>query len=286
MKLPGFEYARPATVDEALDLLADPSCESRILAGGQSLLAAMNFRLSSPQRLIDINRLPGLSDISVDGGLVRIGALVRHAQVAASPVVGRELPLLARAVREVAHPAIRNRGTFGGSLALADPAAEMPAVALACRATLVARSAHGERRIDADDFFLGLYETALRADELLVGAEIRAHGARARDWAFAEQARRRGDYASAGVAVRYHDDPADPVSVVLFGVSDRPVRARAAEAELAAVPADAGLSAAARRVCEGIDVHADLHNGEPMKRHLCGVLLRRALDAAPVGAVA
>ncbi|MEZ5649566.1 MAG: FAD binding domain-containing protein [Burkholderiaceae bacterium] len=279
MKLPAFAYARPDSVDAALALLADDSRDSRILAGGQSLLAAMNFRLSSPDLLIDINRIDTLAGIDHTDGVIRIGALTRHAEVMASPLVAAELPLLARAIRDVAHPAIRNRGTFGGSVALADPAAEMPAIALACGATLVARSTRGERRIHADDYFLGLYETALRSDELLIAAEFAPHGAR--PWAFAEQARRRGDYASAGVAILLDDaHPNAPARVALFGVADRALRSPAAERPLAGgAPDAAAIADAAEHVCDGIDVFGDAHASAPMKRHLCRVLTRRALHA-------
>ncbi|MEZ5657160.1 MAG: FAD binding domain-containing protein [Burkholderiaceae bacterium] len=277
MKLPGFAYARPTSIEAALALLADDTQESKVLAGGQSLLAAMNFRLSSPQRLIDINRIAALTGISLDAGMVRIGALTRHVEIARSDLVARELPLLAHAIAHVAHPAIRNRGTFGGSLALADPAAEMPAVALASDATLIARSLHGERRIAVADYFLGLYETALVADELLIAAEFPAAGDEPAGWAFAEQARRHGDFANAGVIIRRAGGQ-NGTRVVLFGVSDRPVRSTAAEAALGAGELDDDrINQAAGCVCDGIDIFGDQHASDTMKRHLCGVLIRRAL---------
>lgn len=281
MKLPPLAYARPETLARALDLLSDETRETRVLAGGQSLLAAMNFRLSSPDLLVDINRIPGLAGISEADGVVRIGAMTRHASVAASEVVASRLPLLARAVAHVAHPAVRNRGTIGGSLSLADPAAEMPAVALAADATLVARSRRGERRIAAGDFFLGLYETALETDELLVAVDFPAPCAVPERWAFAEQARRHGDYATAGVAIQVRNGR---FRIALFGVSDRPVRAASAEQVLTGRSLDAAtIAEAAARATDGVSVHGDHHTSEAMKRHLCTILTRRALASLPDG---
>ena len=174
MKAPKFSYVRAESVAHAMDLLAEHGEEARILAGGQSLMPTLNMRLSQPRLLIDINRLAALRGISLEGDRVRIGALTRHVEVANSPIVARHLPLIAEAMPHVAHVAVRNRGTFGGSIALADPAAEMPACALALGATFVVESARGRREIAAKDYFKGLYETARQPDELLIEALIPA----------------------------------------------------------------------------------------------------------------
>ncbi len=173
MKAPRFSYVRAESLEQVLRLLAEHGDDARILAGGQSLVPVLNMRLSQPKLVIDINRLDALRGISLQGGLVRIGALARHAEVMSSDIVARHLPLIAEAMPHVAHVAVRNRGTFGGSIALADPAAEMPACILALGATLVVESTRGRRTIAADDFFQGLYETAREPDELLV--EVSRH---------------------------------------------------------------------------------------------------------------
>src|SRR5207245_1856142 len=172
MKAPRFAYARPASVAEALALLAEHKDEARVLAGGQSLVPMLNFRLAAPKVLVDINRIAALAGIKVTRNHVRIGALTRHVEIERSADVARHLPLVAAAMPHVAHPAIRNRGTFGGSCALGDPAAELPACALALGATFIAAGKKGERRIAAQDFFKGLYATALKGGELLVAAEF------------------------------------------------------------------------------------------------------------------
>ena len=174
MKAASFAYARPGSLAEALELLQHPGAKA--LAGGQSLIPSLNMRLSSPDLLVDIGGLKGLSEIKVSNGTVTIGALVTHAQIERSEAVKRHLPLLAQAVPHIAHPAIRNRGTIGGSLALADPAAEYPACAVALDASMVLEGKQGRRRVKAENFFKALFETDLRPGELLVAVEIgRAH---------------------------------------------------------------------------------------------------------------
>src|SRR5882762_3685048 len=168
MKAPRFAYARPASIAEALALLKEHGDDARVLAGGQSLVPILNFRLAAPKVLVDINRIASLAGIKVTKSFVRIGALTRHAELERSADIARHLPLVAAAMPHVAHPAIRNRGTFGGSCALCDPAAELPACALALGATFITAGKKGERRIPAQDFFKGLYATALKAGELLV----------------------------------------------------------------------------------------------------------------------
>jgi len=228
MKAPNLAYVRPADLGQALDILQRHNGAAVPLAGGQSLLATLNMRLSSPEILVDIGDLRGLTDISVSDGIVRIGALATHAKVLGSPIVRTYLPLLAEAVRHVAHVAIRNRGTIGGSIAYADPAAEIPACAVALEASIVLASRSGERRIRADDFFRGLFETALRTDELITEIRFPAQRHDSR-WAFAELSRRRGDFAVAGIAVttRLSGAAIADARVVYFGCVDRPKRAEA-----------------------------------------------------------
>src|SRR5712671_6355903 len=199
MKAPRFAYARPASVAEALALLAEHKDEARVLAGGQSLVPMLNFRVAAPKVLVDINRIAGLSGIKVAKNHIRIGALTRHVELERSADVARHLPLIASAMPHIAHPAIRSRGTFGGSCALADPAAELPACALALGATFVVAGRKGERRVAAQDFFRGLYATALKADELIVAAEFPLPKPGYVS-AFGELARRHGDYAMVGIA--------------------------------------------------------------------------------------
>src|SRR5947208_11129602 len=199
MKAPRFAYARPASIAEALALLQEHGDDARVLAGGQSLVPMMNFRVAAPKVLVDINRIGSLAGIKVAKGFVRIGALTRHVGLERSADVAKHLPLVASAIPHIAHPAIRNRGTFGGSCALADPAAELPACALALGATFVVAGKKGERRIAAQDFFKGPYPTALKPGELLVAAEFPLPKPGYAS-AFGELPRRHGDYAMVGVA--------------------------------------------------------------------------------------
>jgi len=279
MKAPRFAYARPASVAEALALLAQHKDEARVLAGGQSLVPMLNFRVAAPKVLVDINRIAGLSGIKVTKNHIRIGALTRHVELERSADIARHLPLIASAMPHIAHPAIRNRGTFGGSCALADPAAELPACALALGATFVAAGRKGERRISAQDFFRGLYATALQADELLVAAEFPLPGPGYAS-AFGELARRHGDYAMVGVAA--HGSTAgkkfSDVRVALFGVGDRPVRAAQFERALDGRPAAANtIEGALATLDADLDPRADLHASAATKRHLARVLAGRVL---------
>ena len=275
MKAPRFAYARPATVAEALAILAGHGDEARILAGGQSLVPMLNLRVAAPRVLIDINRIAGLSGVTVAKDHVRIGALTRHTELEHSLDIARHLPLLAQAMPHVAHAAIRNRGTFGGSCALADPAAELPACALALGATFVIAGPKGERRVPAEAFFRGLYATALGSEELLVAAEFPLPKP-GRVSAFGELARRHGDYAMVGVAA--HGSIAlgkfADLRIVFFGVGDRPVRATKLEQALERQPA-----AAIERALESLelDPRADLQASAATKRHLAGVLAGRVL---------
>lgn len=270
MKPPQFDYRRPSSLDEALALLAQTELDPMPLAGGQSLVPMMNFRMSRPGMLVDLNRIDGLSGVTETGGLLRIGAMTRYVELTESEAVQRAVPLLALALPHVAHPAIRNRGTVGGSLALADPAAELPAVALALGATLHLERAGAARDVEADDYFLGLYETAREDDELLTAVSIPI-AAPADRCGFYEIARRHGDYAMAGVAVAANGGA---WRIAFFGVADRPLRAEGAEAVL---NGDAANVAGAVAALSDLDFGGDLNGAPDTKRHLAGVALTRAI---------
>ena len=279
MKAPRFAYARPASVAEALALLAEHKDEARVLAGGQSLVPMLNFRVAAPKVLVDINRIAGLSGIKVAKHHLRIGALTRHVELERSADIARHLPLIASAMPHIAHPAIRNRGTFGGSCALADPAAELPACALALGATFVVAGRKGERRVIAQDFFRGLYATALKAGELLVAAEFPLPESGYAS-AFGELARRHGDYAMVGVAAHgsTQGQKFSDVRVALFGVGDRPVRAARFERALEGRPAAAStIEGALAALDSDLDPRADLQASAATKRHLAKVLAGRVL---------
>ncbi|WP_306391936.1 FAD binding domain-containing protein [Telluria beijingensis] len=284
MKAPAFQYARPASVDDACALLAQHGGDARILAGGQSMFATLNLRLSAPSLLVDINRIPALQGITADAepGLVRIGALVRHAETAASSVVAREVPLVAMAMHHVAHPAVRNRGTTCGSLALADPSAEMPACAIALDATLVLQSRDGGmRRVAAADYFQGLYETARRDDELLV--EVLFPSRRPGEvFGFDELSRRHGDFALVGVALRARIDAGviRDLRLTTFATDPMPVvsgaAARIAEGERWSPALGEAIAAAAVRELEPDTNHA---GGPEVKRLQAATMMRRVLAA-------
>src|SRR3989441_281252 len=279
MKAPRFAYARPASVAEALALLAEHKDEARVLAGGLSLVPMLNFRVAAPKVLVDINRIAGLSGIKVAKNHIRIGALTRHVELERSADVARHLPLIASAMPHIAHPAIRNRGTFGGSCALADPAAELPACALALGATFVVAGRKGERRVAAQDFFRGLYATALKAGELLVAAEFPLPKPGYAS-AFGELARRHGDYAMVGVAAHgsTQGKKFSDMRVVFFGVTDRPQRAAQLERALDSHAAAAKtIDAALPKLDADLSPRADLHGSAATKLHLAKVLAGRVL---------
>ena len=263
MKAASFAYAKPRALEEALALLS--RAEAKALAGGQSLIPSLNMRLSSPELLVDITGLAELKGIRLEQDVVRIGALATHAEIERSDVVAKHVPLLAEAVRHVAHPAIRNRGTMGGSLALADPAAEYPACALALDATLIVAGTEGRRQVKAADFFKGLFETALAPGELVVAAEFPAQLKDQRT-AFAELARRHGDYAIVGLAAFAANGTK---RFAFFGAADRAVLARhAARAS--------DLDAAKAALAKDLQPPADLYHSSATKLHLARVLLERA----------
>jgi carbon-monoxide dehydrogenase medium subunit len=290
MKAPAFDYVKPRSLDQVFALLAEYGDEARLLAGGQTLLATLNMRLSEPSLLIDINQIESLKGIRLVDGTLRIGALARHVDIEASPLVAQHAPLMASAAPHIAHRAIRNLGTFGGSLAYADPAAEWPACALALDATIVARSADGERRIPAAEFFLDLYTTSLRAGEIIVACDIPLcgqHGIQG----FDELARRHGDYAIVGLAFAAQRTGAalKQIRLSFLGLGSTPLRPIATEQMLEGQAIDATLlDAAAARLAQeltgALEPLADLTNSAATKRHLATVLMRRVVQAACIGA--
>lgn len=279
MKAPPFAYVRATSLSDAFNLWRDAGPEAKLLAGGQSLLATLAFRLSEPSTLIDISRVPELRGISQAGEVIRVGALTTHAELGANELVRRHVPLLAEAVPLIAHAAIRNRGTIGGSLAFADPAAELPACCVALDAAIVARSTSAERRIPASEFFTGLYATALAADELIAAVEFPLPNRGERS-TILELARRSGDYAMAGIVARAQIEAGslfDPC-FVFFGVGTGPLVAKSTMAVIAGRPATEETIIAAQAALDGdLDPPADQHGGPEMKRQLARVLLARVL---------
>lgn len=278
MKPAPFAYHCPTTLEEAFELLARYGGEARVLAGGQSLIPTLNMRLATPAALIDINRLPGLDGIDLTPGGLVIGALCRHEALERSAVVARHASLLAQAIPHVAHLAIRTRGTVGGSLALADPAAELPACAVALDARLRVAGRAGVREIAAADCFRGIYTTALEPGEILTAmiVPLEAPGWRA---VFDEVSRRHGDYALAGLAARAHvaGGIVRDCRLVYLGVGPTPVRARRAEAALAGRKPEASvLAEAGAALVADLDPPSDVHASAALRRRLARVLLDRA----------
>lgn len=272
MKAQNFEYHRPETLEAALALMAAEDAVP--LAGGQSLMPMMNFRLAAPDALIDLNGLTDLAGIEVADGWLHMGAMTRYHQLEASADIQGHLPLIALALPQIAHPAIRNRGTIGGSCALADPAAEMPALLLALGGEISLQNQAGSRRVAAEDFFLGLYETAREENELVTNIHIPIPPDRVRT-GFHEITRRHGDYAMAGCAIAASRDLTQ-VRLALFGVSACAFRVAGAEDALAG--SDGGETAVHQAVeaLSCIDIDGDLHSAATTKRHLAAVALRRA----------
>ena len=283
MKSPAFDYVRADSPEHVHALLAQHGDDARVLAGGQTLLATLNMRLSQPALLVDIGGLAGvggLGGISVVGNTLRIGALTRHVDIEDSALVAQHAPLLAQAAPHIAHRAIRNRGTFGGALAYADPAAEWPACVLALGGTLVLASARGERRVAAADFFHGLFATARRDDELLVACELPCVAPGQRQH-FDELARRHGDYAVAGLAAcaQWRSGALHDVRLAFLSLGDRPIRARAAEAVLQAGPLSAArVDEADAALRKELDPFADLTHSTATKKQLAATLMRRAVQ--------
>ncbi len=284
MKPAPFDYLAPDSLAAALAALAEHGGEAKVLAGGQSLIPVMNFRLAQPVLLVDLNRLGDLAWVrpGEDGGL-SLGAMTRQRRLERDPLVAERAPLLAEAMPWIAHPQIRNRGTLGGSLAHADPAAELPAVAMALGARLRLARAGGERWVGAEDFFQGLFTTALEPDELLVEVALPPPPPRT-GWSFLEIARRHGDYAQVGIAALVtlgEDGKCREARLVYLSVGDRPVVATRAAALLAGeAPTEEAFAAAAATAAEDLAPTGDLHATAAFKRHLARVLTERALRRA------
>ncbi len=281
MKPAPFAYFRPESIAEVLTLLERHQDDAKILAGGQSLVPILNFRLNHVKHLIDINRVGELSFISVNESVLRIGAMTRYRTIENSSVVAAAAPLLAQATKSIAHLPIRTRGTIGGSVAHADPAAEYPAVLLALDATVVARNHAASREIAAADFFRGLFTTELSEDELLT--EIRIPVARkTQAFGFEEFARRPGDLAIVGIAGRldYAGAQVSAARVVVFGVEGGPQRIAEAEEELIGNRCDIEHIERAARAAAAISAQSDVHATGGLRKHLAGVLTRRVLCRA------
>lgn len=283
MKPAPFVYHAPTSLGAALMLKAEHGDEAKFLAGGQSLIPAMNFRIANPALLVDVNKLAALDYIHVVAGELRIGALTRVQRLEHDPLVRAHWPLLPETVPHIAHPQIRNRSTVGGSLAHADPAAELPVILTALGGRLRLQSSTGERWVGADDFFVSLFTTAIATDEMLVEVAIPAAPART-GTAFMEVARRHGDYAMVGVAVVVTLDAAGACSaarLIFLNAGDRPMNAqRAAASLLGQLPGSAAIEAAASSATEELEPMGSVHATPAYQRHLARVLARRALRLA------
>ena len=272
MKPAPFAYAKAKSLDHAIELLARPDGEARLLAGGQSLIATLNMRLSAPKLLIDLNGIGGLAGIAVKNGAVEVGALTRHAEAERSAEIARHAPLIALAMPHIGHAAIRNRGTLGGSIAFADPAAELPACLLALGGEVDIVGPNGKRTVKADDFFKGLFDTALGTDDVLTAIRIPAATEDTRV-GFAEFARRHGDYAMVGLAACALADGKGlgDVRLAYFGVANVPLRAKKAETKLT----EGNIDDAVKALDADLDPSDDVQATAATKKHLAGVLLRR-----------
>jgi len=283
MKPAPFNLFRPRSLEEALGLLQSYRDEAKVLAGGQSLVPLMNFRLAQPHNLIDLNGVEGLDTIEIDDRTLSLGAMVRQRDVEQSPLIAERLPILREAIEQVAHPAIRNRGTVGGSLVHADPAAELPLLSIALDATFHVRSARVSRSVAANDFYQGYLLTDIAPDELLVAVDFHLPPADS-GWCCTEIARRHGDFAIVAAAVLLgcgRDRRIDFARVALGGVGPAPLRMIAAEQALLGERADAELFRRAGDVAaQAVDPPADIHASASYRRHLTGVLVRRALATA------
>jgi aerobic carbon-monoxide dehydrogenase medium subunit len=279
MKAPAFDYARATSVANAIALLAEHGERAKVLSGGQSLMPAMNLRLLAPELIVDIGALDELRGIKTQGGMLLIGALTRHVELQNSPDIAVHAPLLKEAIAQVAHPAIRNRGTIGGSLAHADPASELPACVIALDATIVVRGRKGERRIPAEDFFVGIYETALSSEELLIAVEVPLSPLHSAHY-FREFARRHGDYAIVGLAAQavVENQRLADFRPVFFGVGDKAERVKLPVLLNTEVTREA-LSEALRGLEDALDPPEDQQASRAMRHHLAKVLLARCVAA-------
>ena len=283
MKLPAFEYACPATLSEAVALLASHDGDAKAIAGGQSLVPMLAFRVASPSLLVDLRKLPGLDRINITETGIHLGALVRWRDIEDDARLREAHPLLAAAIKHVAHYQIRNRGTVGGSVAHADPAAEMPGIVVTCEATIAVTGKSGARVIAADEFFQGALTTALASDEIITEIRFPAWPT-GRRFGFEEFALRRGDFALAAAAVFYDQDAggrAVNAHVGVIGVGDRPVRLATVEATLNGARVDAAVIArAAAAASAAVDPQDDIHASAAYRRSLVGTMVERALASA------
>jgi carbon-monoxide dehydrogenase medium subunit len=283
MKLPPLEYACPTSLSEAIALLASHDGDAKLIAGGQSLMPMLAFRLAAPRLLVDLRKLPDLREIRISSDGVRLGAMVRWRDIEDDPRLATAHPLLKAAVRHVAHYQIRNRGTVGGSIAHADPAAEMPGIAVTCDADIVVSGKSGSRVIPAAGFFLGALTTVLVPDEIITEIRLPAWPVRRR-WGFKEFARRRGDFAMAAAALFYDEDSAGKAvnaHVGIIGVGDRPRRLPEVEEVLNGRMIDEATIARAAEVTSAtVEAQEDIHASAPYRRSLAGTMVERALQSA------
>jgi aerobic carbon-monoxide dehydrogenase medium subunit len=283
MKLPAFEYERPATLEDAIRLLSDQSGAAKIIAGGQSLLPMMAFRLANPGVLVDLAGIPCLNEIKIHKTGVSIGSMVSWRDIEKHPGLPTANPLISAAVNYIAHYQIRNRGTIGGSLAHADPAAEMPGIVVTCDGQIEVSGAVGRKRVDAADFFLGPLTTCLEHDEIIEAIHFPPWPL-ARRWAFDEFSQRRGDFAFAGVALYYDEEPDGTIEnahVGVIGATSMPRRLKAVEEVLNGKRPDADTVALASKIAsESVDPDEDIHASAAYRRALVGTLVERSLMAA------
>ena len=281
MKPAKFDYIAPATVEAAVEALRAANGEGKVLAGGQSLLPLLNFRMTRPALLVDLNGIPGLSFIELRGDRVAIGALTRHREIERSALIASKLPVMAAAMRHVAHLAIRNRGTIGGSLSHADPAAELPMLALFYGAELSVQGPAGRRVLAAEDFFVDALTNCLEPEEIVL--EIEFPILPYDGWAFEEVARRFGDFALASIAVsvRRRSSTIDDARVAVMGVADTPLRLKAIEEKLSGMPIDDGTpNRFSELVTSCVSANGDLHASAGYRQHLLGKLAARAMRTA------
>ena len=279
MKPVDFAYTKARSLEDALQSLGEHPGDALLLAGGQSLIATLNMRLSAPDLLIDIGDLDELRGIEQIDGSIRIGAGTRHVELQRSPVIAEHAPLIAEAIEHVAHAAIRNRGTMGGNLALGDPASELPACCMALDATIEVCSAAGTRRIAAREFFIDVYETALSAGEILTGVSVPIATPRTR-YAFREFVRRKGDFALAGLAIQgeLDDGRFETLAPVFFGISTKPILAGESIAPLIGEPvSDDRIRAVVDGLRDELDIVGSVHASAAFKRHLVGYFLAETL---------
>ena len=279
MKAPAFAYARPSNVEAVLALMAEHGDNARLLAGGQTLHATLNMRLSEPSLLIDLQAVTALKGITLEGQMLRIGAMTTHTEIEDSKLIAQHLPLLQAAVPHIAHRAIRNLGTFGGSIAYGDPAAEWPVCLLALDGVVIAQGPQGQRRIAAQDFFTGLYSTDLQEDELIVACDIPLAKGTQR-FAFDELARRHGDYAVVGIAAtaQAQGQVLRDVRLAWLGAASQPLRSTRTESLLEGqVLNEALMAQAIQCLKDELPTEADLTHSAATKAHLAGVMLKRAL---------